>query len=409
VELWLEERLDLALETPEFSSQDDDPDAVRVACGLLNLYRRLYLRRSEPHRITFDTLAARTLGWMRAGSATASTPYLSREELRRLLRMSNAEISDKTIDSVLRTIALNLSILGHATGEGSPQRASYEWINVDACTAVIDGRKSVMFFAGPTPLDRGEPERKDALFLEPRVREVKETAPLTPSLLRVPAAPFEEIYLTVRLISSGADARDELRSIFAALPVNLRGSAGQLQRVRESSHLGTFEDVFESRSNVRNHPLLASATVRGNSSEASLDGKVLVYPPLMLEDTEFVIDALSPSIVQRLGFELHLPLGRGTAWNVPSVRRFLEEQSDLVRNSVVDAVRMRGPILRRDAEIGDIVRAGDSVELGVRSEWATITATFQRTGDLPLWPEIADYPLDRLIRSILRRTKLEEE
>jgi hypothetical protein len=396
--------LDFPLETPEFRPLPDDHDAVRAAVRILVVYQRLYLRRSEPHRITFVELSKRTIAWMRAGSEPTAMPYLSREELRSLLRKSNASISDKTIDSILRSIALDLSILGHPREQRSRLRGDYAGINEEVCAAVIDGAKCIVYFAGPTPTDRGEPERQDALFLEPRFRGTAEQHSPAPAVLCFDESLFAEVFWTVRITSATAHARDELRNIFAAIPVNLHASRATVKVVRDSSYLDTFEEVLESDADGRNRPLFAAATLRGDASGASLDGKILLSPYLKAEDIEWALDSLPAELVCRLGFDLQLRLGGG--WNVPSVRTLIEESSERITHATIDAIRMRGPILRRDPELGDVVRAGDGAELGARSEWGTIAIVFQRTSALPLWPLIRDYPLARLLTSILKRAKI---
>lgn len=263
-----------------------------------------------------------------------------------------------------------------------------------------------MYFSGPTPIDRGEREKQDALFLEPRFRAVVEPPQPEPPLLTFDIEPFEHVLLTLRLRATGPDARDVVRSVFAGVPVSLLGSPAILSVMRDASYPdGEFDVELEAGAPGRSLPPRCSAHLYGGKTEASVDGQVLLHPLIPVGAAAPVLVDLPTDLVQRIGFELQLSIGAHVDEQA-SVRQFIEDVDNRLVKATVDALRMHGPIVRRDPNMGDVVRISDGAELGVWAEWSRIVIVFQRTGECSLWQDITGYPLGQLVTSILRRAQL---
>lgn len=393
--------MDFPSKSPEFALRDTDPDEVRAFVSLVDLYCQLYLRRSDAHRIIFLALAKRTFDWMR-GREQGALAYLSREALRRALRSHDAEVSDKTIDSVLRTIALDLSVLGFSRGRGGSVRGRYDGINMNACTVSIGGQRRVMYLAGPTPIDRGEREQQDALFLEPRFIDIG-VQPVGSALTEIGVSPFEHVFLRCQLHATGPEASSTVLAVFAAAPLSLHGRRATLNVANtDLSRDGSFDEELETETvepdtEARSAPRYASARVYGDTSMATLDGEVVLHPLVRLSRVEPVLQALPATALTRIGFRFSFRVD--TASNRDSV----EAMDGRLVGAVIEVLRAKGPIVRRDPYIGDVVRVLPDVELGVWADTNGLIVTFQRTSSIPLFEAVRDYPLGSLVAAILER------
>jgi hypothetical protein len=115
----------LPVDDPDIFHPDPaDTDEVRAVRDLLGLYRELYLRRSEAHRVILTELGKRLIAWQKAGRDRTRRPVLSRAELRAALVTADASCGDDNIDRLLQQIGLDLSILGTGVTKNEPIAAS---------------------------------------------------------------------------------------------------------------------------------------------------------------------------------------------------------------------------------------------------------------------------------------------
>jgi hypothetical protein len=406
--------------------EQDDNDRVRAVKALLRLYERDHLRQSAAHTAVVHVLGKETVEWLRRGAPEQRKPLLSTAELTARLETKGASTGVSRFHKVLREIGTNLATLGqpvHVLREirerfaplGMPERTlprgEYR-VNTRACTFAIDGKPTIVTLAGPTPEDRGERARRGGFFLEPRYEEAPSERP---PIVDIDLAPFASSRFQCLLEhprAEGANGRANLRALFGGLPLTLFGTVGALSIIDSDDTEESYDEQLLAAEQSDGEasgladdygPLkrtYAEARLLDQEPHVTLDGSVRLHPDIPADKLVPVLDTWPSSFVRRIGFEfwfgdaLLTELGGGRG-------------AEAVFDAAVEALQVRGPILRNDPAIGLVGVIDPVAEIGLFCMSHSITVTFQRRNDGDLWRAVKNFPLNDLLVDVLRRFRPE--